>query len=385
MIDSTRLTTAIQKLYAYLSRTHWNGHALVGPHFGIRFNARVGRFIKGYLPQIKWNDDMAYMQSQGYWVLNTWRMHEAFNLPGAAEQAIACSNYVLSKQTDKGFWHYPNPEWGGRIGTVEGCFAALALAETYARTKDRKLLAGMQHWYRFMIDVCGFQKDERGHCINYFANMPGRQVPNNSTLALWTFARFADVTGDDQYLESCPEMVRWLAAVQMPSGEFPYCVEGPNGPRWEHFLCFNYHGFQFHDLSSYLHISGDPTTRAMLAKVAQFNATGVLPSGAVKYECHKNTPDVLYYAAALGSALVDADRMGFGAYREAGERAINYVLDQQLQDGNFAYFSRRNYKVLADHRSYPSSLAMILNHLLRVGYPHEHVGDEILRREEVFA
>ncbi len=204
MLDTSTLTAAINKLYGYISKTHWDGQALSGPHFGIRFNARVGRFIKGYLPFVNWNDDMAYMQSQGYCVLNAWRMHEALAAPGAAEQAIACSDYILAKQRPEGYWDYPNPEWKNRIGTVEGSFAAIGLAETYARTGDPKLKQGLERWYRFMVDVCGFQKDANhpGHCVNYFANIPSGLVPNNSTLVLWAFARIANVTGDSSYLES---------------------------------------------------------------------------------------------------------------------------------------------------------------------------------------
>ena len=123
----------------------------------------------------------------------------------------------------------------------------------------------------------------------------------------------------------------------------------------------------------------------MLTNVGRFLTEGILPSGAAKYECHKDTPDVLYYAAAAGSALLDADRMGLGDYREIGERAISYVLKHQLPNGNFSFFSRKNYGMLADKRSYPSSLSMILNHLLRVAYPHEHLAQTPSTTEKVYA
>ncbi len=33
-------------LHRYMVGRHWTGHALVGPDPGIRFNYRIGRFVK---------------------------------------------------------------------------------------------------------------------------------------------------------------------------------------------------------------------------------------------------------------------------------------------------------------------------------------------------
>ena len=42
------LTDAAHSLHAHLVKKHWNGQVLQGPDYGIRFNARIGRFIKSY-------------------------------------------------------------------------------------------------------------------------------------------------------------------------------------------------------------------------------------------------------------------------------------------------------------------------------------------------
>ena len=39
-------------LHRYLVTNHWIGHTLIGPDSGIRFNYRIGRFIKSALPHV---------------------------------------------------------------------------------------------------------------------------------------------------------------------------------------------------------------------------------------------------------------------------------------------------------------------------------------------
>ena len=75
-------------------------------------------------------------------------------------------------------------------------------------------------------------------------------------------------------------------------------------------------------------------------------------------------PEVLYYAAAVGAALSQAAKLGAGDFRSISERAYVWVLSHQRKDGGFKFFSRGNYELLTDRRSYPRNLSMILYHLL---------------------
>ena len=101
-------------------RQHWNGKALEGPDSGIRFNARIGRFVKSYSRFLPWSDRMIYFQAQAYWIKANWLLADMGNRE-AERIALGCTEFVLSQQQPEGFWEYPNPEWKGRIATVEGC------------------------------------------------------------------------------------------------------------------------------------------------------------------------------------------------------------------------------------------------------------------------
>ncbi len=139
-------------------KEHWNEKAIVGPDPGIRFNARIGRFVKSYLSFFPWSDQLVYMQAQGYWILANWLMADLTGNEQCRDLARSCSEHVLAMQRPKGYWEYPNPEWKGRIATVEGSFAALGLLEGYARLQHEPFLAGVKRWYQYLMDGIGFRK-----------------------------------------------------------------------------------------------------------------------------------------------------------------------------------------------------------------------------------
>ncbi len=363
-IASQTLSNAAKSLHSYLLKTHWSGHALVGPDSGIRFNARIGRFIKSYGGFLPWQDDCTYMQAQGYWILSNWLMSDTEKDGLSADLAATCSEYVLQRQCPAGYWEYPNPEWKGRIATVEGCFAALGLIESYARTGEDAFLAGAKKWHRFMVEETGFQGSEDTLAVNYFSNVSGGMVPNNTTLALMMLARLAEVTGDERYLEQGKGMVKFLERVQQPSGELPYSVISLTEEGRPHFLCFQYNAFEFMDLAQYHRITGDETVWKVMDKLARYLSTGLSDAGFTRYDCQHEHPQVLYYTTALGEALSQATLLGLGDYREIADRALEKVLSFQKKDGGFAFFSRANYGILADRRSYPRNLSMMLYHLL---------------------
>ncbi|MHB1295060.1 MAG: beta-L-arabinofuranosidase domain-containing protein [Anaerolineae bacterium] len=372
------LLSTATKLHAYLVQRHWTGKALIGPDAGIRLNARIGRFVKSYLNWLPWYDDLYYMQAQGYWTMDNWLLSDITGEERYGAMARACSEGVLQAQFPDGHWEYPNREWRGRIATVEGCFGAISLLETYARTHEKAFLDGAVKWYRFMIEEVGYQREEDYLAINYFSNVPGSRVPNNTTLALRTLAQLYAVTEDKEYLRDCSAMVAWLTKVQLPSGELPYAVGSRTGPDRPHFLCFQYNAFEFMDLVSYRRMAGDESILPVLTRLAPYLSDGILPNGAAVYDCSHRTPEVAYYGAALAAALSRATLMGLGEYRELAERAYQRVLSQQRADGGLSYFSRGNYQVLTDRRSYPRYLSMVLNSLLlevqtRVGWPTTQV------------
>ena len=363
-----------QRLHGFLLKRHWISGAVWGPDSGVRFNARIGRFIKGYLNFLPWKDEYAYIQSQTYWILSNWLM---FDLTGNAEfecLALQGTEFVCSKQRPEGYWEYPNPEWKDRIATVEGCLGTLALLESYRRTDRQEFVDAAKTFYQYLVEQIGFrqQTDPTMLAVNYFARTEGSGggVPNNSTLLLWMLAELARSTRDEKYLEYCAPMVTWLRHVQMPNGELPYSLGNVPEKDRTHFLCFQYNAFEFLDLVHYYQLTDDQNVLPTIERLAGFLAGGFAETGACRFDCKRSTPEVNYYSIALASALSQAHQMGFGTDSPHVQRAWRRVLSNQRADGGFQFFSRFNYGFLSDRRSYPRNLSMMLYHLLSEAKAH---------------
>jgi len=364
-VSSGDLIAASERLYSFLLETHWQDPVITGPDPGIRFNARVYRFGKSYTGFLPWRDNLVYAQAQKYWIDANWRAID-LSLPGsevAPAIAVACAGYLHDAQRSEGYWDYPNPEWEGRIATVEGNYASIGMLLTHARTGDDRLLDGAKRWYNYAVNHIGFQRRGDSLAINYFGNVDGGRVPNNSASAIRTFALTAAAAGDDTYLEYCRPMVRFMASAQRETGELPYAVVGITGRQRIHFLCYQYNAFEFLNIADYHRLTGDAEVLPILRKLAGYLTDGITETGAARYACNTDDPEVVYYTAAVGAALSQASDLGFGDSRDLAERAFARALSQQRRNGSFPY-SLRNYRFLSDQRSYPRYLSMILAHLL---------------------
>ena len=348
------------RLHKYMVARHWSGDKLVGPDPGIRFNYRIGRFIKSYLSDIDWRDTYCYLQCQGYWTLGNWRLFDLLGAKMYRDFAVACSASMLEAQRADGAWDYPNPEWRGRVATVEGTWASIGLLETYRRTGDTSFLEGAVQWHRFLVDTIRFQRIGDTLAANYFAQCTGDvRVPANSSIVLRFLAELADVTRDRKYAEQTPGLLRFFQSTQMATGEFPYAVS-ESANRRDHFQCYQYNAFLCLDLIRYYELTGDINALALVRKVLSFLSGGVAPNGHAFYACGNRHRAVTYHAAALGAALRAGGKLGSP---EMSDRAFAYVMARQRSDGGFPY-SERDYAMLSDRRSYPRYLAMILLHLL---------------------
>ncbi len=354
---------AALKLHQYIQKTHWNGEALLGPDPGLRFHSRIWRFFKSYLRFIAWKDYSYFLQCQGYWNWNNWKLFDLTKKSSYKEIAIACTDSIIKMQTQGGYWEYPLPEWKKKIATVEGDYAAFGLLETYKHTKEKHLLEGVIKWYDFLIDQTGFQIYKDSKCINYFAGQNGRLVPNNTTLTLELFSELYQLTRNKKYLKTCDDMIQFLYYVQRESGEFPYAFETPDIQGRGHFLCYQYNAFQFLDLVHYWENTKDTKTYDILHNLIRYLQSGLHPNGHSRYNCRKAYPEVTYYTAVLGAAFLKAKEIGLGDYEEYENKAYRWVLKRQNKKGGFIY-SSRNYGILSDRRSYPRYLCMILKHLL---------------------
>ena len=192
-----------------------------GPDQGVRFNRRVGRFIKSAVPFLPWADRAYYLQAQSYWVLANWQLYDLVGDPALTDTAARCTTGILNAQLPDGSWMYPHSAWAGRIATVEVVWAALGLLASYQRAKNAALLESAIRAYDFLTNHTGFQNADVGYAINYFANRPGALVPNNTTLALTFFGQLANATGDARYLSHCSPMLAFFGLGAMQVGRIP--------------------------------------------------------------------------------------------------------------------------------------------------------------------
>ncbi len=364
-MPSGEVFRAAERLHDYLRSHHYQSGVLRGPDAGVRFNLRVWRFLKSGFDRIDWHDDYVFIQTQGYWILSNLRLFEATGNPLYRELALGTGQAVLSLERNDGTWAYPLPERRHLIATVEGNWGAIGLLACYECEPRPEFLAGAVRWYDFLVNRIGFQEHAPGKAINYFDKPRGR-VPNNSVEAVWLFLRLWKATGEAKYKEHVGGMLDFLAAVQLPSGELPYIVEGPYERERTHYLCFQYNAFQFLKLAWAARIDPDSAARAIAERLAQFLSRGVTPQGASATDCTHRLPEVDYYTAVLAAALHEAVRLGFGNAAELAElsrRCYRRLLSRQHPEGGFAY-STGDYSVLRDSRSYPRPMAMTLFHLL---------------------
>lgn len=361
---------AADRLYTYLAANYVSDDgALIGPDAGVRFNLRVGRFLRSYLPFLPWKDDAHYyLQGQGYWILSNVRYFEHTGDSSYLNAALHCADVIVERQSPGGYWVYDNPEWAGRIATVDGCFGGLGLLAAYRASGEERYLEAAKRWYDYMIESVGFKKyDAESLSLNYFSNYPRGMVPNNSTLGLWFSAEMKAATGDEKYLAYTDEMLSFVSKCQLESGELPYILASEQGSTKVHYLCYQYHAYQLLDLVKYHSITQDERAARIIVKITDFLKSGLTAAGDAKYDCSKNRPTVHYYTAALAEALLTADKAGFGDCGGYAIVAYQRLLSKQRPDGAFDY-SQGNYLLLSDKRSYPRNLVMILYHLLLPGF-----------------
>jgi hypothetical protein len=310
------------------------------------------------------------MQAQGYWVIGNWTLFQHTGDQTYRDVALSCSGEILRRQRADGAWDYPNPEWRGRVATVEGVWGSLGLLASYRNNGDDRFLAGALKWHNFLVEQVGFQKEGDQLAVNYFAHRKGSRVPNNSTNALRLLAELAEVTADQRFMAQCDGMVAFMEKVQLPSGEIPYTVDGvQNGKGCAHFQCFQYNAFQCLGLLEYAKLSQNERALPIIRNILEFLRGGVGTDGHVRYECDNHYRRVVYHAAALALAFHRAKSLGIDGYEGLAERTFSYVLERQTPDGNFCFYSEGDYRILRDRRSYPRYLSMIMVHLLSACAP----------------
>jgi hypothetical protein len=362
MLKHQEITEAAKRLHVHLLRHHYADGLLHGPDAGVRFNLRLGRFLKAGFSFVPWRDDYVFMQSQGYWILSNWMLHDASGEQRYREIALDSAEATLRLQQPEGYWLYPLPERKGLIATVEGDWGAIGLLASHMREPRQTFFEGAVRWYDYLVKVIGFQTHKSGEAINYF-DKPRGKIPNNSAEALWLFLRFWKVTGDSRFLAHTDNLLDFLVAAQLPSGELPYVVDGPYEKGRIHYLCYQYNAFQCLKLAWAEALRPDPRTRRILSRLTPFLLHGVTRTGASALDCSGAKPETDYFTAVLAAALWETKRHGASGAGQTYERCYARILQRQRPDGSFAY-TTGDYGFARDGRSYPRPQVMTLFHLL---------------------
>ena len=360
--ESSTLAAA-RRLHAHLAARHVHDGRLSGADQGVRWNIRVGRFVKSYLPFLRPKERFYFVQGQAYWAFASWTLGDLTKDPAFHEAARAATRVIAATQRPDGAWDYPLPERRHLVATVEGDFGAMALLEGFRYDGDATWLERARRWHDYVEREIGYQEYSGGLCVNYFQK-PRGLVPNNTCEWIWVLGALASATGEMRFVERVPKLLTFLEHVQMPSGELPYELAGGNEPRTRpHYLCFQYNAFQCMKLAWFASDHADARARAVAERLSDFLATGVLASGAVRASCSSVLPEVVYYADAVAMALHTVTALGWRDHGPLADRAFRWVLSQQRADGGFPRFSRGDYFVLSDRNEYPRYLAMTLFHL----------------------
>lgn len=349
-------------LHGYIRSRHLHDGRLAGADQGVRWNIRVWRFVKSYLPALRPRERYYFLQGQAYWALANWTLGDVTAETGFHDDARAATRVIHDTQRPDGAWDYPLPERRHLVATVEGDFGAVAMLEAHARDGDRVWLEAALRWHAYVEREIGYQHHPAGLCVNYFQK-PRGLVPNNTCEWIWVLGRFAKATGDTRYLDKVPAMLAFLETVMQPTGELPYELPGEHESRTQmHYLCYQYNAFQCMKLAWYAHAHGDARARALAVRLADYLAGGVLDSGAVRASCTSVTPEVLYYADAVGMALHTVSAYGWASHHSLADRTFRFVRSHQRADGGLEFFSRGDYGLLSDRNEYPRYLAMTLYH-----------------------
>ncbi|HYM80000.1 MAG TPA: hypothetical protein VEY91_01160 [Candidatus Limnocylindria bacterium] len=362
-----RLEAAL-RLHAHLAAHHRTSARLEGPDQGVRWNLRVWRFWRSYLPALSPRERHFFIQGQGYWALANWTLFDLTGDDRFASHAREASHAVATAQRADGAWTYPLRERRHLVATVEGNFGAVTMLAAHRRGLGEHFLDAARRWHEFVELRIGYQEHRGGLAVNYF-DRPRGLVPNNTAEWIWVLGLLHDATSESRYLARVPDLLGFLEAVQLPNGELPYERPSPSAASVrEHYLCYQYNAFQCMKLAWYGAVHAEPRARRLAERLAAFIAGGVTANGAVRASCRSRLPEVVYYADAVGMALQTVSRLGWMSHQAIADRAFVFVMSRQQPDGSFP-FSRGDYYLLSDRNAYPRYLAMTLFHLAEHARP----------------
>src|SRR5215467_10666179 len=98
---------AARRLHAYLGARHVHDGRLSGADQGVRWNIRVGRFVKSYLPFLKPRERYYFLQGQAYWAFASWTLGDLTRDPAFHATARAATRVIAATQRPDGPWDYP--------------------------------------------------------------------------------------------------------------------------------------------------------------------------------------------------------------------------------------------------------------------------------------
>ena len=99
---SPALLAGAQRLHAYLLSHHLHDGQLAGADQGVRWNIRIWRFVKSYLPMLRPQERYYFLQGQAYLAFASWTLGDITGEAAYHQAARAATRVIRETQRADG-------------------------------------------------------------------------------------------------------------------------------------------------------------------------------------------------------------------------------------------------------------------------------------------
>lgn len=357
------MLTAVEQISDSIEKYRANNGCIQEAAMGVGLNGRMVRLINNglYFLKLPILFKSTTAACNGNVALMNIKLFEKNDQEEYGDRARKSLDWILSTQTQQGYWYYNIPGWKNKISVVDGDTAALALLKGYKVLNNRDYLDAALKWCNNILTNKSYTITPKGGLsFNYFIN-GGKTAftPNATTITLRALGGAYQVTQEEKYLKLVPKAIEFLNNSQLPSGELRYNIYK------EHYSCPQYNAFEFIDLYDYYKATNDDGVTKLMKDLIEYLIPKVNDDGSVPFGCFHEQPLIYYHSAVVGAALASGYELnGKRICLKNADKCINFVLSHQNKDGTISYGRKALLKIFNDNVLYPRPTAYIGYHLL---------------------